>query len=390
MIHKHPKAKRHLDNRARKSLRNAEVAENVSKTALVLGGGAPNSALMAGALAAFEDEGVKFDVVSTSGAGGLVGLLWLAPKDATPAEALRNWVNSYVADPIYNQFPVDYKVFFKPGTAADLYRKMLESWPPYQAIVTQTGDNPVQRLWSDWVQLVTATLSPSSLNPMDPGLCARVPWADQLVDFSKVKDIAPYFYLNAYNVTNELMDDFNKSDITLDHFKAAFAFPFIYGPYDMNGCTYYEGASHDCLNFKDLVEKHTGLETIVVFDVLGSNTLIRAPRDLYDSWVLSMIIPLVKVAESNLELFAIKYNKGWKRSDGAKSDLLVMPFDVPEDDLDKVLDWSHSNGQRLFDVGYRSALEFLKGDGAVLKAPKPQKQVQVKGQGKIRELVGAE
>jgi len=42
-----------------------------SRTALVLGGGAPNSALMAGALAAFQEEGVTFDVVSTSGAGGL-------------------------------------------------------------------------------------------------------------------------------------------------------------------------------------------------------------------------------------------------------------------------------------------------------------------------------
>ena len=388
MLHRHPKARRHLENKAKKSRQNAAVAENVSKTALVLGGGAPNSALMAGALAAFEDEGVTFDVVSTSGAGGLVGLLWLSPKDVSPAEALRNWVNSYVSDSIYNLFPVDYKVFFKPGSYADLYRTWLNQFPPYQALTNETGDTPWQRAWSDWVQLMTATMSPSSLNVSDPGLCARVPWADQLVDFDRVKAINPYFYLNAYNVTNEMMDDFSKSEITLDHFKAAFAFPFIYGPYRMNGCDYYEGASHDCLNFKDVVEKHTGLETIVVFDVLGSNTLVRTPRDLYDSWVLSMIIPLVKVAEDNLELFALKHNKGWRRAEGAKSDLLVMPFNVPEEDLDKVLDWSYSNGQRLFDVGYQSALEFLKGEGAVLKTAGPSKQVKAKG--KIKELVGAE
>jgi hypothetical protein len=74
----------------------------------------------------------------------------------------------------------------------------------------------------------------------------------------------------------------------------------------------------DCLNFKDLVERHRGLETIVVFDVLGSDTLIRAPRNIYDSWVLSMIIPLVKTAEDNLDLFALKHNNGWRKSEGAK------------------------------------------------------------------------
>jgi hypothetical protein len=91
------------------------------------------------------------------------------------------------------------------------------------------------------------------------------------------------------------------------------------------------------------------------------------PRDLYDSWVLSMIIPLVKVAEDNLELFALKANGGWRRSEGAKTDLLVMPFDVPEEQLPYVLDWSLSNGQKLFDVGYDSALKFLEADGSVLQ-----------------------
>ena len=36
--------------------------------ALVLGGGAPNLTLMAGAVAALDDAGVEFDIVSTSGA----------------------------------------------------------------------------------------------------------------------------------------------------------------------------------------------------------------------------------------------------------------------------------------------------------------------------------
>ena len=159
-------------------------------------------------------------------------------------------------------------------------------------------------------------------------------------------------------MTKETIDNFIKDEITPDHFHAALAFPFIYGPYHLNGNLYYEGAVVDCLNFKDLVERHTGLETIVVFDVLGTDTLIGAPRNLYDSWVLSMIIPLVKTAEDNLDLFALKHNKGWRRAAGAKTDLLKIEFDIPQEYLVEVLDWSASNASRLFEIGYKSGLSF--------------------------------
>jgi len=360
--HWHAKTRRFYEKRAAKTAINHAEAESKSRTALVLGGGAPNSALMAGALAAFAEAGVSFDVVSTSGAGGLIGLLWLAPKDGDPVAALNGWLDSYVDDTIYDVFPVDYKVFFKPGAAADAYRGLLDANPWVQAVrAAPLLPGPWQRLWRDWFDLVTATLSPSDLSPASPGLCARVPWAEKLVDFDRVKHIDPFFYLNAYNITTEQIDNFRKDQITLDHFRAAFAFPFIYGPYQIGENLYYEGASQDCLNFKDLTERHPGLETIVVFDVLGSRELIRAPRDLYDSWVLSMIIPLVAVAEDDLKGFAAKYNHGWSRAHGAKTDLKVLRFDLGDNDeeLETVLDWSYSNGRRLFEVGRRSARAFL-------------------------------
>jgi len=336
-----------------------------SRTALVLGGGAPNSAMMAGALAAFEEEGIHFDVVSTSGAGGLMALLWMAPKDATPDEALRNWLNSYVHDDIYEKFPVAYKVFTKPGTAADMYRDMMA---PFMKTFMGGTDNSMQRLMSDWTQLMSACLCPNGLQSSDTGLCARLPWVEQIVDFDKIKDMDSHFYINAYNIDQKQMENFSREEITLEHFKAAFAFPFIYGPYQMGADHYYEGASHECLNFRGLYENHPNLDTVVVLDVMGQDGLIRQPRDLYDSWVQSMIVPLVQVAKNNLELFALKENRGWQRSKGARADLMVMPFDLSEEDRKTSLDWSYSNGSRLFEIGYRSAQEFLKGQGAKLKA----------------------
>ena len=97
--------------------------------ALVLGGGAPNLTLMAGAVAALDDAGVEFDIVSTSGAGMLIGLLYAAPKGSSGdikrdrAAALKNTVNMGVHDAIYRFFPMNFKVFHKPGTLAQAYTK---------------------------------------------------------------------------------------------------------------------------------------------------------------------------------------------------------------------------------------------------------------------------
>jgi NTE family protein len=352
------KRQQYKANRAAKSLRNAERSENRARTALVLGGGAPNMALMAGAVAAFVERGVVFDVVSASGAGSLAALLWLAPKGQTPADALRSVVTMSISDAIYRHFPVNYKVFQKPGTWADLWRSALAANTFFAVKPHEYEHSAPYALWSDWMALWAAGLSPDGLSWSSWGLCAPTPFIEHIVDFDKIRHIAPYFHLNAYNITRQVIDDFRKDEITPNHFRAALAFPFIYGPYQLNDDLYYEGAVRDCLNFKDLVEQHRGLETIVVFDVLGTDTLIRAPRNIYDSWVLSMIIPLVKTAEDNLDLFALKHNDGWRKADGAKTDLLKIEFDIPDEYLVEVLDWSASNAARLFDIGYKSGLRF--------------------------------
>lgn len=315
-------------------------------------------ALMAGALAGLHDRGITFDVVSCSGAGSLAGLLWLAPKSGAPADALRSVKSMSVADTIYQLLPINYKVFQKPGNLAEMWRHFMAANPMFAIDPKRYESSSPYSLAMDALMLWSAAMTPSGLHANSWGLCQPTPFIEHVIDFDKIKDIKPYFYLNAYNATKELVENFRKDQITLEHFHAALAFPFIYGPYRMNGDLYYEGAVVDCLNFKDLVERHTALETIVVFDVLGSDTLIRAPRNLYDSWVLSMIIPLVKTAEDNLELFALKHNNGWRRAERAKTDLLKVSFDVPEEHLVEVLDWSASNAARLFDIGYRSGQEF--------------------------------
>ena len=55
---------------------------------VVLGGGAPNGAMTAGAMAAIYDAKKTFTTIYTSGAGALVGMLYAAPRMPPPASGM--------------------------------------------------------------------------------------------------------------------------------------------------------------------------------------------------------------------------------------------------------------------------------------------------------------
>ncbi len=325
--------------------------------ALMLGGGAPNLTLMSGAVAALDEEmnnrGLEFSVISTAGAGMVVGLLYAAPHGMTRREALENTRNMGVHDAIYDLFPVNYKVFHKSGPLAEAYTHFMESLPKMQ-----TPDTSAAKLFDDWTALMWSAMCPTSPNPESQGLCQPAPWIDEVVDFDKLKDFPADFYINAYNVTDEKMDSFSKEEITADHFHAALAFPLIYAPFKMNGKTYIEGSAMDTQNFEGLLKskKHSEVKTIIVLDVLGREKLIREPRNLYDAWVLSIIVPLVAIARDDIRLFQYVHNRH------ERWNLLRVNLtrDITEDRWPHVLDWSRSNLDYLFDVGYEAGKRFFK------------------------------
>lgn len=335
------------------------------KKALVIGGGAPNSSLMAGALVAFIKQGVEFNVISTSGAGALMGLLYTAPQGGDPETALSAWADIGVSDPIYDGFPVNYKVFMKPGPQAAMFRQWVD---PFIAQLSQLGaSHPMGKLYSDWTQLMLASLSPSDLTSASLGLCAHVPWVEQVVDFAAVKGVDPELYINAFNITKGQMHIWGKDKVSVDHFRAALSFPFIYPPTQLDGNEYIEGAAIDTLNFKALVSDearhhalHRDLDTLVVFDILGSDKLIRKPRDLYDAWVLSIITPLVEIAKDDLRLFELVHNRNPDGSDKRRLLKVDLMGGIPSDHWPQVLDWSSSNLSLLYRTGFNAGLKFCK------------------------------
>lgn len=339
---------------------------------LVLGGGAPNLPLMSGALLALHEAGAEFKLISTTGAGMLVGLLYAAPKHGDPVEALRATRDMGVHDLIYQMFPVNFKVFHKPGPLAEMWSKMTLPWLAQFPRKTST-----ERLMADSAAFWTAMMSPGDLTSSSKGLCQPPPWIEEAVDFERLREFPGLFRMTAWSIDRDEEVTFNKHQITAEHFKAALAMPLIYSPYQIDGETFLEGSAFDTLEFApgelmEIIDDH--VDTLIYFDVLGHRNLVRAPRDLYDAWVLSIINPLVRLAELNLQVFNYEREKR-----GLKVDLKGIPFGnhIDERQWPLVLDWSYSNMSELFDDGYDAAEDFLREFGEDLGLRVPPGELKV-------------
>ena len=367
-----------------------------------------------------------FDAIYASGGGALVGLLLVAPKGGDAPTALRKLVKMGIADPIYRMFPLAYKTFVKQGPLVPVFREWAEIFKRstshlhvYRAMVTATlkfwggasvakrpaycsdfgDDNPDRRLFEDWVDLVFTALAPSTLTPWSSGLCDIAPYLEDFVDFEALKQYKGQFYLNAFNLSKQREERFTRDEIDATHVRAAIAYPFIYPPGRIRDALYSEGASHDPLllpqarddRFPEGIEdadswlwfeaiqpaftRHLRrkLETkplkpsgsLVCLDILGSlgKSALRKPRDLWDAYGLSLIAPIIELAQKDSARFRQLDNDrlflDWY-------ELLDMPFDF-KTVRRHILDWSYSNLCDMWDLGYETGLRFCKDEGARLR-----------------------
>ncbi|WP_293931479.1 patatin-like phospholipase family protein [Iodobacter sp.] len=326
----------------------------MARTALIISGGAPNATLLAGALEAFHELGVHVDVISTAGAGGLLGLMYIAPKNGDVVSTLRSLKEMGVADFIYRAFPVNFKVFHKPGPMAEAYRQALNTNPILKMMQQWPATHTLAQTLKDGASLALASASPSNLSSDSLGLCAHIPFADQIIDFNALQQAGPDFWINAYNLSQHQMENWSRSQIDVLHLQAALSFPYLYPPTEINGDFYIEGAAIDCLNFKDLRKNYPELEEIIVFDLLGAEKLLRKPKDLYDAWVMSIITPLVEIARDDIKLFEAFH------SDGITLHKVPLIDAIAEEHLPDVFDWSKSNMDRLYQTGYEAAKRYSK------------------------------
>jgi predicted acylesterase/phospholipase RssA len=355
---------------------------------VVLSGGAPNGSLTAGALCAIYDQGKTFTTFYTSGAGGTFGLLFVAAAKGKPAnEALRNVLKAGIDDAIYKFVPLGYKTFFKRGPFTVPFKRFGDKLKDPD---TQGG------FYNDLVDLCVAAITPTTLNFKSPSLCAQFPFLHELIDFERLKKFDGGFFMNAYSIDDGYTLEFSKDEIGQDHFFASLAFPFIYPPTRVlhrgKPRYFYEGSAWDPLNLKNIIQRlrseaareSKAVErprldplqplkpwpfgrTIVIIDVLGAlkKDLVRQPRDVLDAYGISIVMPVASLAEKCLDLFNCELEH-LDIPDDQKPQVIKLEFDLDAKDGPTAADWSRSNLERLFEIGYRAGSRFCEKYGALL------------------------
>jgi NTE family protein len=397
---------------------------------LCLGGGATTLTLTSGALYALHQAGLPGkiggpNVITMAGAGAVVGLHYLAPKGLKSKgcfnlEALENTKNFGISDAIFEMLPINYKVFTKGGVTADLFNEFWYSLDEVKEAMRQSKMSDDEALVSDSLLLAGAMMCPTDVNFFSEGICGYAPFLEDLIDFEALHCIDPNdieIEINAFCIEdhkivdftnyqcdpegNPILDDngrYIKEKITADHLRAALAFPLLHPPYKIGHKHYYEGAAMQCLNdYKP--EEAEAIEWVVVLEPLKKE-MIGLPKNLWDAFALSILMPTAGLAElgelilqsrsgflqsglvntdeyrslvarlkeqskdqgrklSPFELLLIMADQYTPNKD-KPSQLYFSHFEVPDDKIRAAWGWSRSSMKDLFKIGEKAGKEIAK------------------------------
>lgn len=328
-----------------------------------MSGGAPTLHLAAGALCGFHEEKVSFEAVAASGAGALPGLLYLAPRNPDPdpvAAALRGVVDMNVHDAIYDLIPNNFKVFFKYGPFSEpfyhLGQFIKRLVPPAEAY-----GKPYERLVHDWIDFVTAAVTPTTLTYRSKSVLTRVQIVNDLVDWDALPNSPKQFFLNAFNVDTQTLQVFTKDTMTPAAFYAGLAMPWLYPPTParMDRPLYTEGASHDPSGIEAVLENGlphmSKMDSIVVLETISPD-LWTDPESIYEALELTIMDPIVTLGENVAALYALQEMVLNPVSKMPR--IYRLPFVLPKWEGGKLLEWSYSNAVTLWDAGHDAALKF--------------------------------
>ena len=332
-----------------------------SRVGVVVSGGAPTLHLAAGALCAFYERQVSFDVVGTSGAGALPALLYMAPKGGDPVTALKRVVDVNIFDAIYRLIPSNFKVFFKYGPFSQLFWQLGQTIPHFKLPPEDRYSHPARRLVNDWIDLVTAVVTPTTLNYWSKAVLTRVRVVDDLVDWAALKTHPKNFFLNAFSFKTRALELFDKTTMLPEAFYAALAMPWLYAPTEFNSILYTEGASHDPSGIEAL-EKNgppslLNLDAIVMLDTIGPE-LWTDPESLYEALELAILDPIVTLNENVAAFYALQEHFFNLHPPPTLAKFYRLPFDIPSWERGKLLEWSYSNALTLWDIGHQAATTF--------------------------------
>jgi NTE family protein len=320
---------------------------------MVLSGTAPAMTLMSGAMLAFAERDVEFEVISATGVGGLIGMLYLAPRGGDRQKALRELSNLFVSDWLYRLVPVNFKVFHKFSPLANAFYEFRKSLPKFH--VEPEAPSEVKRLFNDWLELWATAMTPRGLESRHNGLMSHIPLIEDLVDFDKLKTSATRFHLNAFSLRTLKMRFFDNQTMNREAYNAAQAMFVLFPPVYTADDILTTGATRDPTGLQAVwLFERDKLDRVVALDPI-SRSYWREPANAYDAFQLMLVNPIAALQE-----LTFKWYVETRQAGATLPKLHILPVQVDASYYPKMLEWTHANAVTLRQIGYEAAVRFAR------------------------------
>jgi hypothetical protein len=323
--------------------------------------------LMSGAMLEFAERDIKFDTISTSGVGALIGMLYLAPSGKkTPTAALEALPDLFLSDLLSKILPVNFKVFHKKGPFSEPFNELAKLVP--RMPVDPRKSEPGKRLYNDLIDMWVTALTPSTLGSKSKGLMTPLPLVDDLVDFPRLHATPGDFYLNAFNAATRRLKVFTKEELNANTYAAGQAMGFLYPASQFGKDVYTIGATHDPTGLQAIwmhPDKAARPDVIICLDAMRY-AYWRQPTNIYDAFQLMLLNPIVALQRNIYAMYATSewlYNENKDKFAAEGVDRPKMPklYRVPmegvvtQERYSKLLDWSHGSALAFEGAGRTAA-----------------------------------
>lgn len=358
----------------------------MSKKALALSGGGPAVGIEIGALKAFEEKGIDFDIFSCACVGSWVGCLYNSlPPGPDRIKKVEDFFfdKIFIPDDIYESFPICYRVFrvdyfgdmkkyaeklldpatyqhlFLPDRIGQYFRQMLMNPPSTTdeinyCISEGMAINPFFR----WLCEMNYKVKKSGI----AGLVNSADFVETNINMDNLFKSDKLVYLNAYNMTKTRLERFiNRRDhkeydsISADALMAGSSVL----EYTQNRTIgnspdkYCEGAVINTVELNTLLghDHKNEIDEIWVVKIADYQEA-KPPENLIEAALTAVMLPFDTISDDDIEIFSHQLAQV---SNGEKTRLIKINMKYG----DVNYHWNHSNLREGIKTGYEGTIKAI-------------------------------
>lgn len=371
------------------------------KKALALSGGGPAVGIEIGALKAFEEKGIDFDIFSCACVGSWVGCLYNSlPAGADRLKKVEDFFfeKIFIPDDIYESFPVCYKVFrvdyfgdmkkylekiMDPETYRHLFlsERIVEYFQNIQNNPPKTTDD-INYLISEGMALnpFYRFLCEMNYKVKKSGIAGLVNSSDFVeanINMENLFNNEKLVYLNAYNMTKAKLDRFinrkNHGEYAPISADALMAGSSVLEYTEnrtigVNPDMYCEGAVINTVELSTLLEHDHKDEIDEIWVVkIADYREAKPPQNLIEASLTAVMLPFDTISDDDIEIFSHQLRMG-KNDNQARLVRINMNYGAVN------YHWSHANLKEGIKTGYEGTIKAIEEYGRKTRTVKRGKK----------------